>query len=182
MTDAPALVLLGVSGSGKTAVGRILAESMSLPLVEADELVARESGRTVAELVIAGDPRLPDLRRKAAALALCSPGAIVTLGASQIADPDTHSRLLQAKEAGARVVELVADTAEVARREGLNKPRSVALGAPRAMLTRMIRELHAKYADVADSSVETGGLAPREVAEAVARACRLAGDSPNPRD
>lgn len=177
---APALVLLGVSGAGKTTIGRLLAELLDAPLAEADDRVEAAAGASVADLVIALDPRLPDLRRSAAAEVLAQDGAIATLSPSQIEDPDTAARLRAAKEAGARVVELVADTAEVARREGLNRPRSVGLGAPRALLATMIRSLHEKYADVADSSVETGGRDPREIAEEIARECRLAGDSPNP--
>jgi shikimate kinase len=64
-------------------------------------------------------------------------------------------------------VELVADTGEIARREGLNAPRSVALGAPRAMLARMARELREVYREFADVSVDTGGVAPEEVRDRV---------------
>lgn len=178
--SAPLLVLLGVSGSGKTSVGRILSRILDAPLVEADDLVEAALGDTVATLVVAGDPRLPDARREAARAALASDGAIATLGASQIEDPETAELVRAARSAGARVVELVAELAEVARREGLNAPRSVGLGAPRAMLALMIRALREEYADVADSSVETSGLEPQAIAEAIARECRMTGDSRTP--
>lgn len=182
MTDVPALVLLGVSGAGKSTVGRLLSEMLDRPLCEADDYVMSESGMSVAELVIAGDPRLDALRRQAAARVLSACGAIVTLGASQIEDPDTLCRIQQAKSQGTRVVELRADIADIARREGMNRPRSLALGAPRAMLARMIRTLEEHYAHVADSSVDTSGVTPHEVASLIARECTLAVDSPNPRD
>lgn len=182
MTGAPGIVLLGVSGAGKTSVGRILAERLDVDFVDADDLVAKEAGVPFAELVIAQDPRLERLRRSAARRALACPGAVVAFGASQIEDADTLDAIREAKTRGAFVVELVADTAEVARRSGLNRPRSVGLGAPRALLTAMIAALHERYADVADSSVQTGGAGPALVADRVLGECRLAGDSPNNRD
>lgn len=179
--SAPLLILLGVSGSGKTSVGRILAEELGAPLVEADDLVEDLLGAPIGELVIRRDPGLAQARRRAALDALTHTGAIVTLGASQIEDGDTLRALRDARARGARVVELGADVADIARREGLNAPRSVGLGAPRAMLAMMVGRLRAAYADVADSSVETGGAEPRAIAGAILEECRLAGDSHSPR-
>lgn len=177
MSETPLLVLIGVAGAGKTTVGRILAEDYGLRLVEADDLVCEAAGAPIGELIIGADPRLEDLRRRAARTALATPGAIVTLGASQPGDGDTREALEEARLLGARIVELYADTAEVARREGLNRPRSVGLGAPRAMLAHMIAQLHELYGTVADSSVDTRGRTPVEVAIELARECKLAGDS-----
>lgn len=179
--SAPLLILLGVSGSGKTSVGRILAEELGVELVEADELVEDLLGAPIGRLVIRRDPRLPDARRRAALDLLEREGVIATLGASQIEDEATLRALREAKSRGARIVELGADISDIARREGLNAPRSVGLGAPRAMLAMMVRDLRAKYADVADSSVETGGAEPRAIAGRILEECRLAGDSQFPR-
>lgn len=165
---APALVLVGVSGAGKSTVGRLLADRLGVALVETDDLIAAATGLSVGALVVSRDPRLPDLQRRAALDALApggiGAGGVVTLGASMPTDPEVARALDVAHEGGAQVVELVVDTAELARREGLNAPRSVALGAPRSMLTRMIRSLRATYARVADRSLDTVGVAPATVA------------------
>lgn len=167
-SGAPALVLLGVAGSGKSTIGRILADRLGVALVETDDLIAAGTGLSVGALVVSRDPRLPDLQRRAALDALApggvAAGGVVTLGASLPTDPEVAVALDVAREGGARIVELVVDTAELARREGLNAPRSVALGAPRAMLTRMIRSLRATYVRFADTSIDTVGVAPATVA------------------
>lgn len=164
----PALVLLGVAGAGKTTVGRLVADGLGVPLVETDDLVARATGLSVSQLVVSRDPRLDDLQRDAALRALApagaGAGAVVTLGASLPADPRVADALGAARTQGARVVELVVDTAEISRREGLNAPRSVGLGAPRALLARMVRELRSVYAPLVDVSVDTVGVAPTAVA------------------
>ncbi len=167
----PLVVLVGVSGAGKTTIGRLVADRLGVGLVETDDLVARETGLSVGQLIISGDPRLPDLQTRGAleALSVGGPGTdgVVTLGASLPAQDKIARAIEVARSSGALVVELVADTAEIARREGLNAPRSVALGAPRAMLTTMIRSLREVYARVADLSVDTVGVAPAVVADRV---------------
>lgn len=170
----PLLVLLGVSGAGKTTVGRLVADRLGVNLLETDDLVAEQTDLSIAQLVVSQDPRLPGAQRRAALVALAPGGrgsaAVVTLGASLPEDPDVQRALTAARSGGTRVVELVADTAEIARREGLNAPRSVALGAPRALLTQMIRRLRAAYAPFIDVSVDTPGVGPDTLAERVVAA------------
>jgi len=170
----PRVVLLGVSGAGKSTVGRLVADRLGVDLVETDDLVAEQTNLSVGQLVVSQDPRLPGAQRRAALVALApggrGSGAVVTLGASLPQDPEVARALAAARIAGTRVVELVADTAEIARREGLNAPRSVALGAPRALLTQMIRRLRDVYAPLTDVSVETPGVGPDTLAERVVAA------------
>lgn len=175
--NTPLLVLVGVSGSGKTSVGRLLADTLGLDFLEADDIVESILGAPIAELVIRNTPGLAEVRRNAALRVLTSPGAVVTLGASQIEDEQTLRALHDAKAQGTRVIELSVEISELARRQGLNAPRSLALGAPRAQLATMMKTLRARYLDVADSSVETGGREPRQIAESIVRECRLTGDS-----
>ncbi len=175
MSGVPKIVLLGVSGSGKTSVGKILAQRCDLAFLDADDLVAQQSGVSLADLIIAQDPQLEHRRRSAALRALASSGTIVALGASQIEDIEILHALHLAKKRGSFLVELLADTAEVVRRMGLNRPRSVGLGAPRAVLSTMIAALHERYADVVDSSVQTEGMTPALVADRVLEECRIAG-------
>lgn len=179
--NTPLLVLVGVSGAGKTSVGRLLAEELGVDFFEADDMVENMLGAPIAELVIRNAPRLLEARRNAALRVLTSPGAVVTLSASQIEDEQTLRALHDAKARGARVVELGVEISELARRQGMNAPRSVGLGAPRAQLAMMMKTLRSQYRDVADSSVQTGGCEPREIAESIVRECRLTGDSQSPR-
>ena len=45
------ITLLGVRGAGKSTVGRELAERLSMPFVELDDLVAAQAGLPIAELI-----------------------------------------------------------------------------------------------------------------------------------
>ena len=170
------VVLIGVPGSGKTTVGRLLAETTGLPLLEVDDAVEERLGTPMRTLVVARDPRLAQASRDEALRLLGCDEGIVTLGASQPLDPATASAITEARARGAVVVELAADLSAVSRRENLNAPRSVGLGAPRAVLTRLMNEARVAYAAVADTTVDTSALTPQEVAEFVARACKLTPD------
>ena len=170
------IVLIGVTGSGKTTVGRLLAQACSLPLYEVDDAVEARLGASMRSLVVGRDPRVADTARNEAARFLGLDEGIVTLGASQPLDPATASAIANARKRGATVVELSADLSAVSRREGLGVPRSVGLGAPRAVLTQLMNQARDAYVRVADTTVDTSALTPREVAEFVARACKLTPD------
>ena len=170
------IVLIGVTGSGKTTVGRLLSERYGKPLYEVDAAVEESLGAPMRTLVVGRDPRLAEAARAQAARLLDANEGIVTLGASQPLDPATASSIERARANGAIVVELSADLSAVSRREGLGAPRSVGLGAPRAVLTQLMKQAREAYASVADATVDTSERTPQEVAELVACACKLAPD------
>ena len=170
------IVLIGVTGSGKTTVGRLLAQRYHLPLRETDNAVEERLGASMRTLVVSRDPRLAITAREEAEQLLHLDEGIVTLGASAPLDPATASSIERARANGAYVIELSADLSAVSRREGLGAPRSVGLGAPRAVLTQLMKQAREVYASVADTTVDTSTRAPQEVADLVARACKLTPD------
>lgn len=170
------IVLIGVTGAGKTTVGRELSRRHQLPLYEVDEAVEERLGAPMRTLVVGRDPRLATTACEEAERLLSIDEGIVTLGASQPLDPATASSINRARADGAVIIELSADLSAVSRREGLGAPRSVGLGAPRAMLTQLMKQARDAYASVADTTVDTSARTPQEVADLVARACKLTPD------
>ena len=53
------VVLIGVTGSGKTTVGWILSQRYALPLYEVDDAVEESLGAPMRTLVVGGGPRRP---------------------------------------------------------------------------------------------------------------------------
>ena len=170
------IVLIGVTGAGKTTVGRELSLRHNLPLYEVDAAVEERLGAPMRTLVVGRDPRLATTAREEAERLLSADEGIVTLGASQPLDPATASSIERARANGAFIIELSADLSAVSRREGLGAPRSVGLGAPRAVLTQLMKQAREAYASVADTTVDTSTRTPQEVADLVARACKLTHD------
>ena len=77
------LVLVGLPGCGKSAVGRDVAEALGAPLFDIDQLLVREMGMPVAQIFgMVGEPRFREMEHKAvqAAVGAEEPAVIVPGG------------------------------------------------------------------------------------------------------
>jgi 3-dehydroquinate synthetase len=82
------VVLVGLSGSGKSTVGRCLAERLNRPFIDLDELIEGRTGRTPAELIEhEGESRFRDLEAEAITEAVSRPGTVLATGGGAIVDP-----------------------------------------------------------------------------------------------
>ncbi|MDQ3555080.1 MAG: iron-containing alcohol dehydrogenase [Chloroflexota bacterium] len=82
------IVLVGLPGSGKTAVGRCLAERLGRPFVDTDELVHRRTGRHPAELIETdGEAPFRAVELVAVREACAVRGAVIATGGGTIVDP-----------------------------------------------------------------------------------------------
>ena len=79
------LVLIGMPGSGKTKMGRILAERFGLPLVDTDQMVVEKAGKSIPEIFGAqGEPAFRDLEAAAVREAAALNGAVIATGGGVI--------------------------------------------------------------------------------------------------
>jgi shikimate kinase len=171
------VVLVGLMGSGKTTVGRVLASWCGRPFVDNDALLARRAGRTARELEASdGVDALHDAEVAALVVALASPEPAVVAAAA--AAPLDRA----ATEAMRRhfVVYLRADPHVLAAR--LERDR----GSHRPFADRDLRELlgeqhaqrHRAYETIADLVVDTSNVRADAVVGAIsevlaaARGCR----------
>ncbi|MBA3307956.1 MAG: hypothetical protein H0T04_04635 [Chloroflexi bacterium] len=89
MSESPeSIVLVGLPGSGKSAVGRCLAERLGRAFVDTDELVHRRTGRHPAELIEAGgEAALRAFELDAVREARALPGAVIATGGGTVLEP-----------------------------------------------------------------------------------------------
>ena len=67
------IALTGYMGSGKTTVGRIVADALGCPFLDLDELVVSREGRSIEEIFRAdGEDRFRRAEEEALAFALSS--------------------------------------------------------------------------------------------------------------
>ena len=84
----PGMVLVGMPGSGKSTVGRLVAERLGRPFVDTDELFERLHGTPVpAYLREYGEPAFREAESKAVAEACGQRGAIIGVGGGAVLDP-----------------------------------------------------------------------------------------------
>ena len=159
------LILIGLMGAGKTTVGRACAERLGRPFVDTDELVEAAAGASVAALFAdAGEERFRELERAAVADACASPQPlVVACGGGAVLDPENRRRL---RGAGF-VVWLRAPVATLAGRIGDGASRPLLHGDPAGNLARLEHLRAPAYEAGAHCTIDTDGLGPDAVADAV---------------
>lgn len=159
--NRPAVVLVGVPGAGKSAVGARVAEALGLPLVEVDALVEADLGAPAAEVFAAGESDYRAVEEAHALAALAGPGVVVLTSGAVEAAP------VRAALAGLPVVWLRTSVATLTRRLGMNSLGMATLVAIRTRMASMLEERARWYASVATAVVDTDRLEVAAVAAAV---------------
>lgn len=162
------LVLVGLTGSGKTTIGRLAAERLGRPFVDTDAEIEVRAGRTVRAIFAEdGEAAFRDL--EADVLAEClgrhEPSVIAAAGGA-VLRPENRACL---RAADARVVWLCAGPAAVLERVRSGSHRPLLDDDPEAVLARMWEMREPLYREVADAIVGVEGRTLVEVLEAVLR-------------
>ena len=109
------VVLVGLSGSGKSTIGRLLAERLGRPFVDTDDLIVQRAGMPIPQLFAErGEPEFRALERAAVAAAIDGPAAVIATGGGAPVDSDNRRLLWD----GNLVVWLDAPVAALTRRVG----------------------------------------------------------------
>ena len=158
------LVLTGFMGTGKTTVGRILAERLGLEFVDTDELIESRAGPIPEIFERDGEDAFRELERSVARELGGRNGLVIATGGRMMLDPECKACL----EPVSDVVCLTAGPDTVVER--VTGPGAVPrplLDAPDA--PARVRELLAERAEGYGrfASVDTEGRNPDEVVDAV---------------
>ena len=85
---ASGIVLVGMPASGKSTVGRLVAERLGRPFLETDALVAERTGVPIAEYIrLHGEPAARAEESKAVVAACAVSGAVLSTGGGAVLDP-----------------------------------------------------------------------------------------------
>lgn len=163
---AEGVVLIGLPGTGKTLVGRSLADRLGQPFIDLDEEIARTTGRTPANHIRRhGEEAFRELERRVVDDACRVEGAVIASGGGTPLDP------LNRWAFGHHGVRIRLDVPidELARRLRADPvPRPLLGDEPAEGLTRLARE-RAPFYRAVDAAVD-GEAVPAVVAEAIAQA------------
>lgn len=169
------VVLVGMMGTGKTTVGRSLAERLGRPFLDSDEMVEARTGHTVAELFEASGEsgfRAEESAALAAGLADPTPAVLAAAGGA-VLDPTNRRLIRQAAADGGLVVWLHTEVAVLARRVATGTHRPLLGDDPAADLARLAAVREPLYTEVADLALESDqtpdALVDRLVAEVTGR-------------
>jgi shikimate kinase len=162
----PLVVLIGPPGAGKTTVGTELAARLGVSFTDTDASIEAAAGKPVSDIFIEdGEAVFRELERAAVAAAVDGRDGIVGLGGGAVMDPTTQDRL-----AGLPVVYLHTSFPELAKRVGMDRPRPLLIGNPRAQLKALLDQRLPVYDRLAWLTVDTDGRDPAEIADQIAAA------------
>ena len=164
------LVLTGFMGTGKSSVGRVVANRLGRRFLDTDTLVEEACGQSVPDIFARqGEPFFRAREREAIERACEVEEAIIATGGGAIVDPSNLERL----QRGALVVCLVATPQVIAARvlsRAEDRPLLSGRGAPATeRIAELLAERQAAYERV-PVRIDTSELSEAEVARRVQKA------------
>jgi shikimate kinase len=152
--------MVGPPGSGKTTVGRLVADKSGVAFRDTDTDIETTAGKTVSDIFIEdGEPRFRDLEAAAVSTALREHDGVLALGGGAVINPDVREQLQTH-----RVVFLDVGLAAASERVGFAQSRPLLVVNPRAELKRLMTERRPLYESVATVTITTDDRSPEDVA------------------
>ena len=149
-----AIALIGLSGSGKSTVGPLLAERLGLPHLDVDLVLEQREGRTIREIFDTdGEPYFRALEREITIELLAAPGVLSLGGGAPM------TRAIADALDGHPVVWLRVEPESSARRNGQDAV---------VRLRKMLSERAPTYARLASLAVDTDRASVDSVVDAIA--------------
>jgi shikimate kinase len=161
------IVMVGLMGAGKSAIGKRLAARMALPFADTDREVETAAGCSIAEIFeLYGETAFRDVERRVILRLLEGPRGVMATGGGAFMDPQTREAI---KQRGVSVW-LQADLDTLVRRTAKRTHRPLLnSGDPREILARLMAAREPVYA-LADLHVQSSEASPEETTQRVAAA------------
>ena len=165
------IVLIGLRGTGKSTVGRLLATLLKWHFLDTDNLVQERAGMTIQELFSSkGEPEFRKLESELIQECVAYDKAIIATGGGAILDPKNVSVL----KYNGFVVHLTASPRQLWHRISLDKlshdTRPLLVKEAESgvdELNRLMLSRAAAYAHARDAEVSVEDRTPEEAAEAI---------------
>ncbi len=153
------IVLVGLMGCGKSAIGRRLAAKLALPFVDADEEIEKAAGKSIEDIFADhGEPYFREGERKVLSRLLRSGPQVLATGGGAFMNEETRATVAEHGVSVWLRAELPLLVRRVAKRG--NRPLLKG-GDPEAVLQSLITTRYPVYAQ-ADLTVESRDV-PHEV-------------------
>ncbi|HEX8914598.1 MAG TPA: shikimate kinase [Humisphaera sp.] len=166
--------LIGYRGSGKTTIGRRLADRLWQTFVDADELVVKQAaGRTIKEIFeIEGEAGFRDRESAVVRELALLADHVVALGGGAVLRPENREAL---KAGGHKVIYLRCEPDELHRRihadpaTAANRPALTALGGGIDEVKRLLAERESIYRQVMTAELDVTNLSPEDATTYISR-------------
>jgi shikimate kinase len=153
--------LIGMMGSGKTTIGAIVAERLELGLIDTDAMIMERTGKAIPEIFEESEETFRQIESQVIADLAEGPPAVISTGGGVVLDDDN----LDAMHASGTTVLLEATVDELVGRLVGDQDRP--LFGDRSSLERLTLQRSHRYQEASDTTVNTTGRSPHDIAEEV---------------
>ena len=162
--------LVGYRGSGKTTVGRLLAERLGWAFIDSDDEVEEAAGKPIAAVFAEdGEPAFRDLEERVVASLCARERTVVSLGGGAVLREATRRRIAAAgpvvwltAPAETLAARIAGDASSEARRPSLTG------AAPADEVRAVLAQREPIYRECATVCIDAAGRAPEAIAAEVA--------------
>ena len=160
---SPRLVFVGAPGSGKTTIGKQVAEKLGVEFIDVDNEIEMDEKTTISDTFVQkGENYFRQLEREKISDLLNTFNGVLSLGGGSVLDETTRQAL-----AIAPVVWLKVSSGDASSRVGLGLSRPVLMGNVRSTLVKLLEERTPLYEEVADWEIDTSKKSVEEVVQEV---------------
>ncbi len=158
------IVLVGLMGSGKTAVGKLLAKKLGYEFLDTDALIVKQEGKSILAIFSEdGEEKFRELEAKTVRELSGLTEHVISTGGGIVINSNNVANL---KKDG-RVIWLMASPETILQRVGSQSHRPLLnIDDPLEKIKILLMEREAFYAE-ADFSIDTDGLEVEEIADII---------------
>ena len=167
------VALIGYRGSGKTTIGKRLADRLWQKFVDTDDLIVKKAGKDIRAIFEeCGEAGFRELEAEAVAEACKLTDHVIALGGGAVLREENRQRI---KEAGLKVIYLRCEVKELARRieadptTATSRPGLTPLGGGIEEVTKVLAEREPIYRSVMTAELDVTHLSPQDAVVYVTR-------------
>jgi len=159
------LVLIGYRATGKSSVGALLSKRLCWPLLDTDDLIQKEAGQTIPDIVAAkGWAHFRSLEKTVVARVSALDRHVIATGGGVVLDPENVALL----RATGYLVWLQADAETIKNRLAIDEFRPPLTGADAVSeVSEVLQERLPAYHRAAHINVDTAHLSPAQIADSI---------------
>ncbi len=166
------IVLVGLPGSGKSTVGKLVAEALGASLIDIDGLLVREMGMPILQIFgMLGEPRFREMEREAVKAAQAREPCVIVPGGGWAAQPGQ----LEAAKQNSLVIYLKCQAGTAAKRSEQGEARPLLAGVDPVQKMKLLLEEREPFYRKADHEVSSEKSPPEAVAAEVMALARRHG-------
>jgi shikimate kinase len=167
------VALIGYRGSGKSTVGKRLADRLWQPFVDTDELVIKKAGKNIREIFeSSGEPGFRELEAQAVVDVCRLAEHVIALGGGAVLREENRRAI---KDAGLKVIYLRCEPEELLKRieadpaTAATRPSLTGLGGGIEEVRKLLAEREPIYRSVMTAELDVTHLSPQDAVVYITR-------------